>query len=320
MNRVIFNFGKIFIVLALAFTFASCGTDTDDNDDVINIPVLDPDEADCCSLDVEEATIGFLSRFKEVEELTDINDSIFTIKVYSASGNLHAGYNDIYFTVIKTKSGRHVKDVEFGGIAPVMTMGSMNNMQHSTPVGEIEKQSAMPLYHTWVSFLMPSSEEKKNTWDLSFRYSIKGVANKVSNKPITVEPLSGQSEYIKSFKIGDKTYFASLVNPSSLKTGVNSVKAYISEKSEDIKNPYQLSGDVFTIEIVPTMPDMGNHTSPNNEAMLLQDKGYYQGKLNLTMTGRWDIHLVIKDNEGNIVAGAENDDSGYSKLYWQIEI
>ena len=64
------------------------------------------------------------------------------------------------------------------------------------------------------------------------------------------------------------------------------------------------------------MPDMGNHTSPNNEPLTLQPDGSYEGKLNLTMTGEWDIHLNVKDSEGNTVAGGE----ALSTLYWKVTL
>ena len=74
------------------------------------------------------------------------------------------------------------------------------------------------------------------------------------------------------------------------------------------------------MEIDPRMPDMGNHTSPDNEALSLQGDGSYQGTVNLTMTGRWRIHLTVKDNQGNVVAGGDDLDEGYSSLYFDVTI
>ena len=42
----------------------------------------------------------------------------------------------------------------------------------------------------------------------------------------------------------------------------------------------------------------------------------YQGKLKLTMTGTWDIHLHVKDAAGNTVAGGEE----LSDLYLTVII
>ena len=44
------------------------------------------------------------------------------------------------------------------------------------------------------------------------------------------------------------------------------------------------------------------------------------GTVNLTMTGRWRIHLTVKDAQGSIVAGGDELDEGSSSLYWDVTI
>ena len=68
------------------------------------------------------------------------------------------------------------------------------------------------------------------------------------------------------------------------------------------------------------MPDMGNHTSPDNRSLTRSGDGTYKGFVNLTMTGQWRIHLTVRDAQGNIVAGGDNLDGGYSSLYWDVKI
>ena len=53
---------------------------------------------------------------------------------------------------------------------------------------------------------------------------------------------------------------------------------------------------------------------------VLQDDGSYLGNVNLTMTGRWRIHLTVKDINGNVVAGGDDLSDGYSSLYWEVTI
>ena len=74
------------------------------------------------------------------------------------------------------------------------------------------------------------------------------------------------------------------------------------------------------MEIDPRMPDMGNHTSPDNTPLVKQQDGSYQGTINLTMTGLWRIHLTVKDAKGNVVAGGDNLSDGFSSLYWDVTI
>ena len=106
------------------------------------------------------------------------------------------------------------------------------------------------------------------------------------------------------------------MNPLDFKTGTNTITAYVSKKSAKATVPYALASETFTIDIDPRMPDMGNHTSPNNTSLTKQADGSYSGTINLTMTGLWRIHLTVKDADGNIVAGGEE----LSTLYWDVTI
>ena len=57
----------------------------------------------------------------------------------------------------------------------------------------------------------------------------------------------------------------------------------------------------YTIEIDPRIPEMDNHTSPNNVNLTYNStSGIYKGKLNLTMTGSRKVNLIIRD-AGNLV-------------------
>ncbi len=143
-----------------------------------------------------------------------------------------------------------------------------------------------------------------------------GKTGGMEKKDIVVSALPDGQVWLKSFKVGDDTFFLSLVNPTDWKTGTNNIKAYVSKKSNPITTPYALATETFTVDIDPRMPDMGNHTSPNNTPLIKQEDGSYQGTINLTMTGLWRIHLKVKDSEGNVVAGGEEG----STLFWDVTI
>lgn len=307
-------------LMALTFppVLVACSA-SDDNAD-IDINYIEDEE--CCSLDQEEQTLLYLDDLHELTLAETFTVDRFEVKLYTKGVELRAGYNDLYFTVEKPRTGRHVKDVTFTDVTPLMTMAAMNNMQHSTPVGSLKQVTGwIPVFHTWVSFLMPTDVEGGNTWDLSFHYRIQELEGDFTATDLPVAALSTDDAVVKSFKAGNQTYFLTLANPTELKTGVNEVTAYISQKPSDLKTPYPAAKEHFTIEVTPTMPDMGNHTSPNNVPLTYNtSRGAYVGQVNLTMTGRWNLHLVVKDSEGNIVAGDTTDDSGASALYWSIQI
>lgn len=290
--------------LFLGLAFSACSA----SDEIvpINIPSIDDDV--CCSQDDENNINQILAGYKEVTGLSRQSVEGYTLKVYARTANLHVGYNDLYFAVEKTESGRHIKDFEVTALSPLMDMGMM---VHSTPIADKYDQiESYPIFHTWVAPLMAGE------WTLPISYRIKDLSATLPGAPVTIDPTPGGQVWLKSFKWNDQTYYLVLSNPQDLKTGVNKVSAYVSKKGDNSALPYLPSTEVFTIDIYPTMPDMGNHTSPNNEALQPQDDGSYQGKLNLTMTGVWDIHLHVKDASGKTVAGGE----GLSELYWTISI
>ena len=292
------------IAVFLGVSFSACSGD----DDIVPINIPTDDDDVCCTQDDEVKICQMLVGYKEVTGLSRQSAGSYTIKVYGRNASLSVGYNDLYFIVEKTENGRHVKDFSISDLSPLMDMGMM---KHSTPIAnKFDQIESFPIYHTWVAPLMAGK------WTLSFNYRIKDESGPLLGDTITVATTPEGQTWIKSFKWNNTTYYLTLASPQDLQTGINTVYAYVSKKSDDATQPYLPASEVFTIDIYPTMPDMGNHTSPNNEPLTLQEDGSYKGKLNLTMTGTWDIHLNVKDAEGNTVAGGEE----LSDLYWTVNI
>ena len=295
--------------------FTSCSSTADDSPVIINIP--DEDD-ECCNAEETFLAYSFLNNgyVKEITSLRDTIDGKYAVSVYSTNGKLHVGYNDLFFVVTKISNQGYVRDFSVTGITPLMTMTAMG-MQHSTPTlteSAVYNEKFPAVHRIWTSFLMSSGDS--GFWELSYKITTNGKSVQHQPSVITVDALGQGLAWIKSFKHNDATYYLTLVNPNAFQTGINTIQAYVSKQSTDKKVPYPLAEDKFTIEIYPSMPDMGNHTSPNNEALTLQEDGSYQGKLNLSMTGVWDIHLNVKDAEGKTIAGGEE----LSDLYWTINI
>ena len=274
------------------------------------------DDADCCSAEEALNTYNFLQTVQLVPELTTEIDGKYNVYVYTKTGGFHTGYNDIYFVSTKKETNNYIKDLTVTSNSPLMYMSKMN-MYHSTPVSDksrIVNYDYLAVKRVWVSFLMNTSEN--GSWTYSYEVDVLGKTGGVEKKDIVVNALPDGQVWLKSFKVGDDTFFLSLVNPTDWKTGANNIKAYVSKKSNPITTPYALAAETFTVDIDPRMPDMGNHTSPNNTPLVKQEDGSYQGTINLTMTGLWRIHLKVKDNEGNVVAGGEEG----STLFWDVTI
>lgn len=312
---------KIVAVALFGAVLSSCNSNDDLGKVDIEIPGVTFDgDIDCCSAEEALQVYKFIQTVKIIPDLSTEIDGKYNVYAYSKTGSFHVGYNDIYFVVTKKKNGNYVKNFEFSGITPHMLMVKMN-MKHSTPVSagvESFNDNYLAVKHGWISFVMATSDA--GSWTLKYDYSILGSTGTTPEAAITVDALPAGQEWVKSFKAGENTYYISLVNPTDWKTGKNAITAYVSKKNTPATTPYGLAQEQFSVEIDPRMPDMGNHTSPDNVALSLQGDGSYQGIVNLTMTGRWRIHLTVKDNQGNVVAGGDDLDEGYSSLYFDVTI
>ena len=294
--------------LLLVLLLSSCNSNDDVlSDDFYGSITIDGD-VECCSADEARIVFNFVKNLREVPALRDTIEGTYSVHGYTADGTFRVGYNDIYFVVAKLKNGNYVKDFSISQLTPLMTMDmGGKTMQHSTPVlGEVSTLPDAPdaLKHTWISFLMATSDADK--WQLSYSLNIQRRGEHELSKSLSVAALPEGQSWLKSFKAGDDTYFLSLVSPDKWETGSNTIQAYVSKKSSPATSPYLLADEEFTIDIDPRMPDMGNHTSPDNEPLTKQGTGEYQGIINLTMTGLWRIYLTVRDKEGNIVAGDGN--------------
>ena len=302
---------RLFFAAAVLVGLASCNSNDDFGSQAIEIPGITIDgDVDCCSAEEALQVYNFLQTVKIIPELSTVVDGQYNVFAYSRNGSFHTGFNEIFFVATKKKNGNYIKNFDVTSVMPLMLMVKMN-MKHSTPVGgkaETFDETRLAVKRTWVSFLMNTSEA--GSWTLGYNVSVLGANGGIEAADITVDALPDGQAWLKNFKWNDQAYFLSLVNPTDWITGNNTITAYVPKKSNPITTPYALAEEQFTIEIDPRMPDMGNHTSPDNVSLTKQADGSYQGTVNLTMTGRWRIHLTVKDAQGNVVAGGDELDEG----------
>ena len=257
----------------------SCNSNDDLGSQDISIPGVTFDgDIDCCSAEEALQVFRFLETVNIIPELSTVVDGKYNVFAYSRTGKFNVGYNDIYFVATKKKNGNYVKNFEVTGLTPHMLMVKMG-MKHSTPVSgpaESFSDSYPAVKRAWVSFIMSSGES--GSWTIGYNLDVLGSKGGIEEADITVDPLPAGQDWVKSFKVGNDTYYISVVNPLDLKTGANAIKAYISKKSSPATTPYALATESFKVDIDPRMPDMGNHTSPDNTELTKQADGSYQGK------------------------------------------
>ncbi len=320
-----------FVLTIASLGLFSCNSNDDafGNIDIEGTGITITDDVDCCSAEEALQVYKFLQTVKIIPELSTVVNDKYNVFAYSKNGSFHTGFNEIYFVATKKSSGNYIKNFDITNLTPLMHMTKMDKY-HSTPTGgsvESFNNSYLAVKRGWISFVMNSGET--GTWALSYDAKVLGADGGIQNKDITVNALPDGQEWIKSFKVGEDpstssgqaNYYISLVNPLDWKTGTNTVQAYISKKNAaSLTSPWPVATEQFEVEIVPTMPDMGNHTSPDNTPFTLQTDGSYQATLNLTMTGLWRLHLTVKDSKGNIVAGGDDLSDGFSSLYLDVTI
>lgn len=302
------------VLLGTAIT--SCNSNDDGLQAGIEIPGITIDgDTDCCSAEEALNVYNYLSSLVEIPSLATEVEGKYMVRVYTKMGKLYTGYNDIYFVATKKQTGNYIKYLDVTSITPLMHMQAMD-MYHSSPASESSRlvnYDFPAVKRSWVSFVMSSTDA--DSWKLGYQVDVLGSTGSVE-ADINVSALPDGQVWLKSFKSGSDTYYLSLVNPTDWQTGTNAIQAYVSKKSTPATTPYKLATETFTIGIDPRMPDMGNHTSPDNSPLQLQADGSYLGTVNLTMTGLWRLHLTVRDAEGNIVAGGEE----LSTLFWDVTI
>ena len=177
------------IVFLFGVLFSACSGD----DDLVPINIPTDDDDVCCTQDDEVKISQMLVGYKEVTGLSRQSAGSYTIKVYGRNASLSVGYNDLYFIVEKTESGRHVKDFSISDLSPLMDMGMM---KHSTPIAnKFDQIESFPIYHTWVAPLMAGQ------WTLSFNYRIKDESGPLLGDTITVATAPEGQAWIKSTRL-----------------------------------------------------------------------------------------------------------------------
>lgn len=235
------------------------------------------------------------SNYKLIGE-TYIYGAAAKAKVY-AEKELFVGYNKIFVAMFDSVSNTRLTDGHFD-VIPMMDMGMM---KHSAPV-EITDES-IPSDKFWkaaIVFIMPSSAGK---WTLNMAFH-NHKTDKEGEGELEVNVINPTTSVMKSFTANDSTnLFVSLIQPNSPKIGLNNFEISIHKKDS-------LMGftavDDYNVEIVPIMPSMG-HGSPNNVNPVFTELGHYTGLVNFTMTGLWNVKIIIKKN-GVIISDNQSFD------------
>ncbi len=259
----------------------------------------------------DDPVINPESETKDLIKIKEFSNDTHTIELYSATGMIQQGYNDLKIRIKNKSTNLYEKNAEINWI-PLMHMTSMT---HSCPKSAVTKEpNSESLYSGYIVFQMPQNASEY--WDLKVNYSISGT--EYSATSVIDVPASAKTR-VSSFLGSDNVkYVVAYVEPKTPKVAINDWIVGV-WKMQDMMN--FLVADGYTVKIDPRMPGMGNHGSPNNVNAVQQGAGkLYYGKLSLTMTGYWKLNLQLQKPDGTIVKGEEiTDTNPASSLFFEIE-
>ncbi len=255
---------------------------------------------------------GIATPINETENLTlvqTINANNHEILLYTTTGEIEQGYNEVYLQI---KSGDELITNADISWMPIMHMTSK---MHSCPNSNVVKSPAKEtLYQGYLVFQMASNDDEY--WELNFDYSIDGTPFTASDK-VYVKPAPKQRVAVFMGSDNQK-YVLAMVDPRNPQGAVNDMRAGLF-KMEDMMNFTSVNN--YHIKIDPRMPSMENHGSPNNQDLYQENgQGFYEGKVNFTMTGYWKINLQVANESGEIIKGeAVTESNEASSLYFEVE-
>ena len=262
-----------------------------------------------CSSDEDELLVK--DELEGLVKLQTLENDTHLVELYTASGLLEEGYNEIFLRIRKQGEQTFLQNVQMSW----MPMMHMTSKEHSAPHSGIHKvQGKESLYSGYLIFQMP--ENASESWSLTLNYSI-GGENYSLNDGIAVRQSAHRRVSVFTGTDGIK-YILALVGPREPKVASNDAMLAL----------YRMNGMMdfslvngFTIKIDPRMPAMDNHSSPNN-ADLVQGQGdvFYYGKINLTMTGYWKINLQLLNETGEVLKGEPVTETNEgSSLFLELE-
>lgn len=254
--------------------------------------------------DSQEVTPDFP---EELRLAATLQNTTHKITLYTPNGRFQTGYNPVTFKITDLDE----KPVENATVTwhPLMHMHSMS---HGAPASAVSP-AKNGLYQGYLVFQMASNDSEY--WELTLKYTAGGHDYTLTEE---IEVAEAAQRVVQSFQGTDgNRYVTALAEPVSPKTGINTMKAVL-YRMDNMMTFTPVRG--FKLKIDPRMPGMGNHSSPNNTALVSEQTEFYEGKLSLTMTGYWKINLQLEAPDGTTLKGEEVSESHEaSSIFFEIE-
>ncbi|MDQ1150759.1 FixH family protein [Sphingobacterium zeae] len=215
-------------------------------------------------------------------ELIPISDTTYnelTFKVF-ADAKLDNKYHTVYLQV-KDKDGKPY-DSSSLDYYPQMDMGMMKHggpFEHPIALGE-------GWYRGAIVFIMADIPDMGPGWHLYTLLERDNIKDTVAIKlPVSA---AKTMRTMSSGTRDDSRVFISNLLPDTVKQGQHPIKFLMSRMEHNNFPPL----DGYVIKLKTNMPSMGHGSSGNKDAEGIGN-GYYEGEVNFSMAGQWEIIVEL---------------------------
>lgn len=195
--------------------------------------------------------------------------------------------NESLYILVKDATGKPLENSELDYNIH-MDMGMMSHGGPYYPIVNLGNG----LFKAEVVFIMPNMEDMGKGW------LFQGIINKKDS--ITIPLQVNKAAAMRTTAVAtqeDGRIFVSCLLPQKTSTGLQKID-FTLHKIEQHTFP---ALDGYSLEVEPFMPDMG-HGSSQNETAQSQGDGRYQGTVNFSMPGFWQVKVRIIKNGSKAVA------------------
>lgn len=252
-----------------------------------------------------------INEIEGLVKVQEISNNMHTVEIFTESGKLTQGYNNITFRIKDKSRSAYVQNANVTW-KPVMHMTSM---MHSCPKSGITKVADKEtLYSGYIIFQMAENDDEK--WDLTFNYTIDGSEYEAEGN---IAVPAAKKKTVSVFMGADEVrYVVALIEPNKPEVKVNDMMVGLYKMESMMSFPEVQN---YMIKLDPRMPSMGNHSSPNNEDLTYDaTSNMYKGKLSLTMTGYWKLNLMLLNDSNEVLKGEQiADENESSSLFLELE-
>jgi hypothetical protein len=233
--------------------------------------------------------------------------------VYSEHATFTVGYNELFVRIKDGITGEYIEDARPTWM-PVMHMEMMN---HSAPYSVLTATDRPEIYSGYVVFQMAGNATEY--WDITVNYQNNDVPFAATARIDVVPPADGLRRVQVFTGSDDARYVLALREPKEPMVAVQDITALLFTMESMMSFPIV---ENYSVSLDPRMPGMGNHSSPNNEAMVFNTQTQqYEGKVSFTMTGYWRLNLKLLNEQGDVLKGEDVTEANpESSLYFEVEL